>query len=470
MLFVEFRFFFFFAFVFLVYWTLRNNTARKVFLLLASYFFYACWDWRFLFLLIGSTTLDYTIGRLLGHMQDRRKRQGLVAMSLCVNLGLLGFFKYCNFFIGSASTMLAWLGIPASLHTLHIILPVGLSFYTFQSMSYTLEIYRGHLEPVRKPLDLAFFVAFFPQLVAGPIVRATTFLPQVHEARQLAYVAFRPALALFLIGFIKKACIAENAAPFVDQFFASPHSYTVLSAWIATLLYAVQIYCDFSGYTDMAIACARLLGYELTVNFNFPYFADSVTDFWRRWHISLSTWLRDYLYISLGGNRGGKWFTYRNLMLTMLLGGLWHGGAWTFVVWGGLHGLALIIHREWQRVREWIPGAVAAMRWLAVPITFYWVCIAWIFFRATNFQDALDTVQRFVLFHAKGKHLLSLEPRLLLFFAGVAIIHYLNFRGVFSQWWRRLPAPVFAAGYGSAVAIVLLFVPVKYTPFIYFQF
>jgi alginate O-acetyltransferase complex protein AlgI len=470
MLFVEFRFFFFFAFVFTVYWALRQNTPRKIFLLAASYFFYACWDWRFLFLLIGSTTLDYTIGRLLGHFTDRRKRQGLVAISLCVNLGLLGFFKYCNFFIGSASALLGWLGLPASLHTLQIILPVGLSFYTFQSMSYTLEIYRGHLQPVRKPLDLAFFVAFFPQLVAGPIVRATTFLPQVHEARRLANVAFRPALTLFLIGFIKKACIAENAAPYVEQFFAAPHSFTVLSAWIAVLLYAVQIYCDFSGYTDMAIACARLLGYELTINFNFPYFADSLTDFWRRWHISLSTWLRDYLYISLGGNRGGKWFTYRNLMLTMLLGGLWHGGAWTFVVWGGLHGLALIIHKEWTGVREKIPGAMAVMKWLAVPLTFYWVCIAWIFFRAVSFQDALDIVQRFVLLHAYGKHLQSLDPRLLLFFAGVALIHYLNFRGLFSQWWRRPPAPVFAAGYGSAAALALLFVPMKYTPFIYFQF
>ena len=389
MLFVEFRFLFFFLIVFGVYWSLRGNATRKVWLLVCSYFFYACWDWRFLFLLMGSTSLDYAIGRLLGHVQSKPIRRALVTASLCVNLGLLEFFKYFNFFTGSAVALLGWMGLHASIHTLAIILPVGLSFYTFQSMSYTLEIYRGHLDPVRKPLDLAFFIAFFPQLVAGPIVRATTFLPQVHEARRFASVDFRSALVLFLVGFVKKACIAENAAPFVDQYFASPESYSAMSCWIAVLLYAVQIYCDFSGYTDMAIACARMLGYELTINFNFPYFANSVADFWRRWHISLSTWLRDYLYISIGGNRGGRAYVYRNLMITMLLGGLWHGGAWTFVVWGGIHGLALVVQREWKARSSKLKWITPVMRWLGAPLTFFVVCLAWIFFRAQNFHDAL---------------------------------------------------------------------------------
>jgi len=382
---------------------------------------------------------------------------------LGANLGTLAFFKYCNFFIASAAALLAWLGLPASVHTLNIIIPVGVSFYTFHSMSYTIDVYRGKMRAVSSLLDVACFIGFFPQMVAGPIVRAFAFLPQLQSLRKFSNVDVRGALVLFLTGFIKKACIADGVAPFVDRYFAAPGNFTAASAWVGVLFYAIQIYCDFSGYTDMAIACARLLGYELPINFRFPYFARNISEFWHRWHISLSSWLRDYLYIPLGGNRGPRWFVYRNIMITMLLGGLWHGGAWTFVIWGGLHGLALVVHREWQR-----RSTPALMRWLAWPLTVYWVCVAWIFFRAADLLHALAALRSFVLFRSNGAE--DLGAWMLWLVAALGFIHWLNWRGCFSHWWRRGSAELFAAGYGCAAASVLLFVPPHYTPFIYFQF
>jgi alginate O-acetyltransferase complex protein AlgI len=467
MLFVEFRFFWFFLAVFAVYWSLRENRSRKMWLLLCSYFFYACWNWKFLFLIMASSALDYFVGAMLARTNDPGKRRGWLIMSLCANLGTIAFFKYYNFFVTSAAALLAWLGLHPSLHTLNIIIPVGVSFYTFHSMSYTIDVYRRKLEPVRSPLDLACFIGFFPQMVAGPIVRASAFLPQLQTLRRFADVDGRGALVLFLTGFIKKACIADAVAPFVDRYFAAPANFTAASAWVATLFYAIQIYCDFSGYTDMAIATAALLGYQLPVNFRFPYFARNIADFWHRWHISLSSWLRDYLYIPLGGNRGPAWFIYRNIMITMLLGGLWHGGAWTFVIWGGLHGLALIAHRECGR-RTQPNRARSLMRWLAWPLTIYWVCVAWIFFRAVNLQFAMPALRGFVLFRSDGTE--DLGAWMLGVVAALGFVHWLNFRGVFSTWWRRPAAPVFAAGYGCAFALVLLFIPPHYAPFIYFQF
>ncbi|PYK08293.1 MAG: hypothetical protein DME65_14265, partial [Verrucomicrobia bacterium] len=328
---------------------MRSNSARKVWLLLCSYAFYAAWNWKFTFLVLGSTTVDYVVGQMLGRTEHPAWRRFWIATSVCVNLGVLAFFKYFNFFVSSASGFLAWLGLPASVNTLNIILPVGISFYTFHSMSYTIDVYRGKQRPISNFVDLSLFVSFFPPLVAGPIVRAVYFLPQLVSTKKFSNVDVRGAVMLFLAGLIKKACIADGVAPTVDRYFAHPADFTATSAWIGVLFYAIQIYCDFSGYTDMAIAAARLLGYQLPNNFQFPYFARNVSDFWRRWHISLSSWLRDYLYIPLGGNRGSRGFVYRNVMITMLLGGLWHGAAWTFVIWGALHGTALLIHREWTR-------------------------------------------------------------------------------------------------------------------------
>jgi alginate O-acetyltransferase complex protein AlgI len=468
MLFVEFRFFWFFLAVFAVYWALRRNDSRKTWLLVCSYFFYACWNWKFLFLIMASSALDYFVGAMMVRTQNSGTRRGWLILSLCANLGTIAFFKYYNFFVTSAAALLEWLGLPASLHTLNIIIPVGVSFYTFHSMSYTIDVYRGKLRPVSSILDLACFIGFFPQMVAGPIVRAFAFLPQLQTLRRFADVDVRGALVLFLTGFIKKACIADAVAPFVDRYFEAPGNFTAASAWVGVLFYAIQIYCDFSGYTDMAIASAQLLGYELPVNFRFPYFARNISEFWHRWHISLSTWLRDYLYIPLGGNRGPRWFVYRNTMITMLLGGLWHGGAWTFVIWGGLHGLALVVHREWVRRTEHRSSAPPFLRWLAWPLTIYWVCVAWIFFRAVDLKHAMPALRSFVLFQSAGTE--DLGAWMLWVVVALAIVHWLNSIGWFSQWWRRLPASVFAAGYGCAFAVVLLFIPPRYAPFIYFQF
>lgn len=468
MLFVEFRFFWFFLIVFAVYWSLRANRSRKIWLLLCSYVFYAAWNWKFLFLIMASSALDYFVGMMLTRTQNPRTRRSWLILSLCANLGTIAFFKYFNFFVTSAATLLAWLGLPTSLHTLNIVIPVGVSFYTFHSMSYTIDVYRGKLRAVPSIIDLACFIGFFPQMVAGPIVRAFAFLPQLESLRKFSDVDVRGALVLFLGGFIKKACIADMMAPLADRFFGAPANFTAASAWVGVLAYAIQIYCDFSGYTDMALATARLLGYELPVNFRFPYFANNIADFWHRWHISLSSWLRDYLYIPLGGNRGPRWFIYRNIMITMLLGGLWHGGAWTFVIWGALHGGALVAHREWTRLTGASAGAHAAMRWLAWPLTIYWVCVAWIFFRAVDLQHVSPALKAFVLFQSSGAE--DLGTWMLWVVAGLTVVHWLNSIGWFSEWWRRLSAPAFASGYGCAVAVVLLFIPPHYTPFIYFQF
>ncbi|MGI8891576.1 MAG: MBOAT family O-acyltransferase [Chthoniobacterales bacterium] len=498
MLFVESRFFIFFAVVLCVAWALRSNTARKVFLLACSYFFYACFfvgaplsfvthlvkgpwadlpaGWWFPLVLLGSTCMDYLVGLRLEDTESEWRRKCLLFVSLGVNLGTLCIFKYLNFFIGSAHQFLVSIGLETSLHSLRIILPYGVSFYTFQSISYTIEVYRRHLRAERSFLDLAFFIGFFPPLVAGPIVRAMHFLPQTKVRPQWSQVDVRGALVLFLIGFLKKACVADGVAPFVDQFFSQPQSYGVGSTWIGVLLYAVQIYGDFSGYTDMAIAVAGLLGYSLTINFNFPYFASSITDFWRRWHISLSTWLRDYLYISLGGNRGSSLFRYRNLLITMLLGGLWHGASWVFVLWGGLHGLGLIAHQLWSMARARLSNLKLASarfvaplgRLLAVCLTFYFVCLCWIFFRAVDLPKAMVIFRSFVFLQSNGPA--SLNPQLWWLLAGLALIHWLNYKRVLATWWRRLPEPVFAAAYGAGWAIILLFSPAQYVPFIYFQF
>jgi alginate O-acetyltransferase complex protein AlgI len=468
MLFVEFRFFWFFLVVFCVYWSLRENGSRKTWLLVCSYIFYAAWNWKFLFLLMGSSLLDYIVGMMLARTENPRARRGWLIVSLVANLGTIGLFKYYNFFVTSAVAFLAWLGLPASIHTLNIIIPVGVSFYTFHSMSYTIDVYRGKMRAVSSLLDVACFIGFFPQMVAGPIVRAKQFLPQLQSLRMFSNVDVRGALVLFLTGFIKKACIADALALSVDRYFAAPWSFDTVSAWIAVLFYAIQIYCDFSGYTDMAIACARLLGYELTINFRFPYFSGDIAEFWTRWHISLSSWLRDYLFLSLGGARGTHWFAYRNIMITMLLGGLWHGAAWTFVIFGALHGVALVIHHEWKRLARKVHALRAAIGWIACPLTFYFICITMIFFRSGDLGRAGPVLRSFVLFGNSGAEQLG-AWKLWIFFA-LGFLHWLNSRGIFANWWRRGPDPVFAAAYGCTAATVLLFIPQHYTPFIYFQF
>lgn len=468
MLFVQPGFFLFFAVTLLAYWCLNRNGARKNVLLVASYFFYGCWDWRFAFLLLAISTADYAFARQIDREENSARRKFYVAASLVMNLGVLGFFKYCNFFLDSAVQMAGALGVTLSHPTLHILLPVGISFITFQSLSYTIDVYRRQLKTARSMRDYLMFAAFFPQLVAGPIVRPAYFLPQLTEKRSIGAAEIQACLLLFLLGFFKKTAIADNIAPYVDHVFAAPKDFSAWASIGATWLYAAQIYCDFSGYSDMAIAVAGLLGYKLTLNFNAPYLATSIQEFWRRWHISLSTWIRDYIYISLGGRSAARWKTYRNLLITMLAGGLWHGAAWTFVAWGGLHGVALVAQREWQRrvTRERAKTALSAL--LGWFLTINFVCAAWIFFRAADFSTAWLMLKRYVFLEQGGAG--SLPWALTCLPAALLLWEY---TARHFAWYDRLATLKpwrFALFLGIAWAVTLALLPLGNRPFIYFQF
>ncbi|MEM8934739.1 MAG: MBOAT family O-acyltransferase, partial [Acidobacteriota bacterium] len=461
MLFVEPLFFLFFAVVFAVSWSVPRDRPRKAVLLAASYLFYAGWDWRFLGLILLSTAVDFVVSRAIHAAPERSSaRRRWLVLSLVTNLGILATFKYLGFFVDSARAGLHALGVTVADPALSIVLPVGISFYTFQTLSYTIDVFRGRLDPVRNVLDFALFVAFFPQLVAGPIVRAAHFLPQLARRPRLGEVAGRRWLTLFLIGFVKKACVADGVAPHVEQVFSAPDAFAASAVWLAVALYAIQIYCDFSGYSDMAIACAGLLGYDLGPNFRFPYLASSVADFWRRWHISLSTWLRDYLYIPLGGSRGTRWATTRNLMLTMLLGGLWHGAAWTFVAWGALHGVALAVHRGWRRlVEQRVPTITlppVVTRTASTALTLWVVACGWILFRAESFGDAGVLLKAFVL--GRGAGTLGhgpggLDPNLWWLVGALFVLHLVGEHGWTADRLATLPRPGFALAYGTAIAI-----------------
>lgn len=380
----------FFFLTFIVYWSLKGR-ARIGFCLFASYVFYGWWDYRFCALIAWSTFLDYWIGLRLDRSKNPTTRRNLLVLSLFSNLGVLAFFKYSNFFIESSIRVADTLGLSLDWPTLNIILPVGISFYTFQTLSYTIDIYRRNLRPEKSLLRFATFVSFFPQLVAGPIVRASEFLPQLQHDAIFCLGNARFGVGKILLGLFKKLVIADSAAAIVDVVFANPEDFSGANTLLAVILYAFQIYCDFSGYSNIAIGSATLLGFQFPLNFRSPYFATSLSDFWNRWHISLSSWLRDYLYIPLGGNRHGKLKTYRNLILTMVLGGLWHGASWTFVVWGGLHGSYLILQRELSNL---LPSQTVKERdqfllaMICRMLVFTLVCVAWVFFRSPTFDDA----------------------------------------------------------------------------------
>lgn len=381
--FVSYVFAVFIVVVFALYWVMPRST-RNIFLWGASYFFYGWWDWRFLFLLLISTTIDYICGRLLERVEQPARRKSIVAVSLISNLGLLGVFKYYNFFIASLAALCDTLGLPISMPVMHIILPVGISFYTFQTISYTVDVYRGHLKPTHSFVDFAVYVSLFPQLVAGPIERGASLLPQVIQPRRFSAEQFHDGLMLIATGFFRKTVIADNMALLANAVFTQDAgSLSGFDMLLGVYAFAWQIYGDFSGYSDIARGTAKLLGFELMVNFRQPYLATNPSDFWRRWHISLSSWLKDYLYIPLGGNRGGERKTMRNLVLVMLLGGLWHGAAWTFVFWGALHGTWLILDRWLRKVR---PPAVSSrdnrlLHVVKIIGAFHVVCLGWLFFR-----------------------------------------------------------------------------------------
>lgn len=453
----------------LVYRLLKPyDRARILWCTLFSVYFYYKSSGIYFLLLIASVIVDFNLARYIQNAGSKRAKKAWLVISLVANLGMLAYFKYTNYFFE------LWAGISGA-QPLHfdIFLPVGISFFTFQSLSYTIDVYRGQLKALDNIWDYAFFVTFFPQMVAGPIVRAADFLPQIDRPLFISRDEFGRGVFLIATGLFKKAVISDYISlNFVDRVFDSPAQYTGLENLFGIYGYALQIYCDFSGYSDMAIGIGLLLGFTFPVNFNSPYQSLSITEFWRRWHISLSTWLRDYLYISLGGNRQGRWRTYINLMLTMLLGGLWHGAATRFILWGGLHGAALAVERWWKEVFPAAPGRL--QRLLGGIWTFHFVCFCWIFFRA---QD-LDTVRAML-----GQIVYSFNAQILPeFLSGYGLVLFWMALGYALHFappaWERaaeksvtgLPLPAKALLIVLVAALVMQVKSSDVQPFIYFQF
>lgn len=387
MLFNSFDFLIFLPIVFCLYWILANKSMklRNVLLILASYTFYGWWDWRFLALIIFSSFVDYSIGMALSRSNAPRRRKFLLWSSILVNLGFLGFFKYYNFFLDSFIDAFTFMGYPISGQGLTIILPVGISFYTFQTLSYTIDVYKKKLEPTKDIIAFFAFVCFFPQLVAGPIERASNLLPQFHTKRQFSYLKFKTGAKLVLWGFFLKLVVADRAALYVNAIYNNVENHEGLSFAVATLFFTFQIYGDFAGYSLIAIGIAKFFDFDLMTNFKRPYFSYSVSEFWTRWHISLSTWFRDYLYIPLGGNRVRKSRWLFNLFITFVISGLWHGANWTFVAWGALNGIYLILEVLLFKNRK--------KTILNLAITFLLINFSWIFFRANSISEALYIIQ-----------------------------------------------------------------------------
>jgi len=450
----------------------RRTTARLMFVTLFSYYFYYKSSGTYFFLLAVVTVSDFLLALLMEHTVTRWKRKLWVVVSLCVNLGLLCYFKYTNFLLECWASLTG-----GNFSMLDIFLPVGISFFTFQSLSYTIDVYRREIKPLTNLLDYAFYVSFFPQLVAGPIVRARDFIPQIRRPLFVSDEMFGRGIFLIMSGLFKKAVISDYiSVNFVERIFDNPTLYSGVENLMGVYGYALQIYCDFSGYSDMAIGIALLLGFHFNINFDSPYKSASVTEFWRRWHISLSSWLRDYLYISLGGNRKGKVRQYVNLIITMFLGGLWHGASWNFVLWGVLHGVALAVHKFWMSLTGRKKGEQShgIRRFFGVVVTFHFVCFCWIFFRNADFATSVDMLRQiFTVFRPQ------LLPQLLAgyweVFALMGLGYMLHFLP--DSWERACTKTVIRLPLlGKAVlmiALIYLVIQMKSSdiqPFIYFQF
>jgi D-alanyl-lipoteichoic acid acyltransferase DltB (MBOAT superfamily) len=445
----------------------------RPFIIVASYVFYSWWDWRFVFLLAGCTIWNQVLAVRIWRSQVQSQRKALLVLALAGNVGLLGYFKYYDFFVSSGDNMAEIVGLDLPLSLKSIVLPVGVSFFTFMAISYVVDAYRGEFEPTTLE-KFAVYLSFFPHLVAGPIVRPAELIPQLETPRDPRRVDTSRAFYLIATGLFKKVVIANYlASSIVDEVFAAPGQHSSLEILIAVYAYAVQIYADFSGYTDIAIGIALLLGFKFPQNFDSPYAATSLQDFWRRWHMTLSRWLRDYVYIPLGGNRGTSLATYRNLMLTMLIGGLWHGAAWTFVVWGGLHGSALAWER-WRRERRDPADAerppTSRNVWVARILTFHFVCFAWIFFRSDSFGAAWDMIEG--LFTNWGEPSPLVTTGVLLAIAVGIGSQYLPARipRVLMARFSRLPVLGQATVLALALMLTSVLGPEGVAPFIYFQF
>ena len=489
MLFNSFRFLFFFPCVFFLYYALPFRF-RKYLLLTASYYFYMCWKPEFIVLILLSTAIDYFCGLGIGkYRANPRAAKGFLTLSLTVNLGLLFFFKYLNFFDETLTALCHAVSIPFSAPALDIVLPVGISFYTFQTLSYTIDVYRGRLKPERDFITFALFVSFFPQLVAGPIEKASNLLPQLREERPFSYENAAYGLKLMAWGFFKKLVVADRlAALLVDPVFENPANYSGGAFLIAAAAFAIQIYCDFGGYSDIARGCAKTMGVDLMVNFKAPYFATSLTDFWRRWHISLTDWFREYVYIPLGGNRKGPWKKALFVTVTFFLSGLWHGAGWTFIVWGLLQALYLNIEALFLRSRTIAPSAHTAGPWsrckslLSRLVTFVLCCFSWIFFRAASMDDALY-ILRYSIVGGKTPVLYVknalwvlypgtvLTAVLLLSLALLFLFDWANESGDTIAKLSARPIYVRWPVYIAFLLLLLLLIPKEgVAPFIYFQF
>lgn len=450
----------------------KTREQKHVILLISSYLFYGYWDIRFLLLLVLQTYISYFLAKKMERAQTRKHAKALMILGVSISLGILGFFKYFNFFVESFMQLF---GIESA-GALRIILPVGISFYTFQALSYLIDVYKGTLKACSRFLNISLYISFFPQLVAGPIVRARDFLPQLDEEREMNRHNLVEGLQIFLFGFIKKVVIADRLAVAVDMVFASPVTFDSLSIILAVVAYSIQIYCDFSGYSDMAIGVAKTFGYDLCKNFDMPYLAKNPTEFWQRWHISLSTWLRDYLYIPLGGNRKGKLRTNINLMLTMLLGGLWHGANWQMVFWGALHGGALIAHKTFRtqcdmhdiRVKNRLLKQLVAV--VSLIGTYIFTCLCWIFFRARSFSAAVTIIQRILTGAVGVQYYFVYTFVFAVIILAFTVIGSVTNRGHgyypvldLSRFWHKV-ALIFA------ILLTMMFFYAGDTAFIYFQF
>jgi D-alanyl-lipoteichoic acid acyltransferase DltB (MBOAT superfamily) len=488
MLFSSGLFLFLFIGFLMIYIPLRKHlTARIIYVTLFSLFFYYKSSGLWFGLLLCTATSDFLIGRKLSLTVSRRIRKLLVALSLCINLGMLAYFKYFNFLaelcahlgneIGHLLGIAEWQAL--TYEPLDIFLPVGISFFTFQSLSYIIEIYRRKIEPVYRWVDYLFYVSFFPQLVAGPIVRAREFIPQIYRTPVVSRAQFGEGFFLVLCGLVKKAVISDYISlNFVDRVFDAPLLYTGLENLLGIYGYALQIYCDFSGYSDMAIGIALLLGFRFSINFDSPYQSATITEFWRRWHISLSSWLKDYLYISLGGNRKGKIRTYINLMITMLLGGLWHGASLRFILWGAIHGVSLAIHKfvmgRFHSFRQSGKEMKPLRRVPGILFTFHLVCFGWIFFRAGSMQIAWDMLSQIALnFHPEIflQFVMGYKTVFILMLAGY-VFHFMPKRieSTLQGLVTRSPLLIQAL---MLVVVIFVIVQMKSTgvqPFIYFRF
>ena len=467
MLFTTFQFLGFFLAVFAVFWLLPSQRLRLGWLVVASLVFYGSWSVKLLFLLLATASFTYAVGLLLERTSSPGRRKALLVFSLVVNLGLLGFFKYANFALDNLFHLLRSAGWTERSPVVAVLLPLGISFYTFELVSYLVDIYRRRIPAQRDPLYFSLYALFFPRLVAGPIVRPDEFFPQLGKFERPDWDRAQIALQLILLGLFEKAVLADHLGLAIDPVLVAPGAFDSLSVWLAMVGYAIQIYCDFAGYSHMALGMARLLGFRLPVNFRMPYFSANLPEFWHRWHISLSRWIRDYVYIPLGGSRGGPWATARNVFLTMTLCGLWHGAGWTFVLWGAYHGALLALHRVVPRPAWW---SSALLRPLHIATTFLFCVLGWVLFRAASIADAGLIYQR-LLTPVSGNTVDGLVVfTVCSIFLLVLACHILARQVNLVRLERRTPAVVLAGGLATLFLLSQLLMPMSGNVFIYFQF